>query len=354
MNTKVTTPDGEEEPARAIQPDAPHLHRHEDTAAADLKASDPDLYAEIYGELPPPGVGKGPDHPLADDDDPDADPDAQPAPRAAAPAAPAAAAPAAGIEDPNEPKVPLGRLNEALRRIDTQAQLLAAKDEQLQLLQLSQGATQPGAPAAPPAAPEFDMKAKIKERDALRWEGKEEEALDVEMQIMAEVQRRATADARSQIRNEDAADRVQQAFTATAAQLIQEFPSLDAKSPAANKAAIAEVVKQRDAQLQLGAEPAVALRRAVKLVADEYQLPRVAPPAGGTAQPGASVLPPNGAIDARMVDAARRAGTVANTPPVGVGGQGEAEHARDTERPLTREEYMALPQAEKDRRLGLV
>lgn len=305
--------------------------------ADELKARDPEAYAAIYGD----GDVAPQIDPDEDDEQEEEDEDEQeegfepPLPQATKPAKPA--------KTGDEPMIPLARLNEVLARLDAAEARLA----------------NPAAPAAPaepaapvqPAPPAFDLAAKIKERNAAQWDGNEDRAVEIELEIEAYREQQATAKAIAAIKNEATVETARTEFVDVATQLTQTYPALDGTNPAKNQEAIDAVKAERDVQIAAGKSPAVALKRAVATIASEFGLEAVGTPPPANTRRGAA--PPAPPINPRQVDAARMAARVANTPPNNVGGAGYGEVKDDT-RPVGRDEWLGLSRAEKDKRLGIV
>lgn len=337
------------------QPQTLPATMHEDANKAALREQDPEAYAEIYGDLPAKGVTIG------DPDDTGDDKGGQQAAAATAQQQPAPAQqqgqqPQGQQDDGSRgPMVPIGRLNEVLARVD-------ALTEQLTLERAARvaGEGQQGQ-AAPQqtqqqGAPAFDLAAKLREKQQAVWDGNEDRVVELEMEINEYNQRVAEERAVQRLKAEGERETLLTEFNTAAATLKAEYPALDGSQPGHNADAIAEVQRQRDLQLASGAAPAVALRRAVKLVAEEYGLERVPPkvdPGNGNGNGRQQTPSAADIIAQRQVAVAGIAAQTAATPPAGVGGKGEGEVRGDAERPLSREEFAALDPKEKDRRLGL-
>lgn len=343
--TRTAAPADDNAPLEAINPpaagvDATPRHVEETFVGShseQLKASDPAAWEAIYGT----GEVKAeidPDLAFEGEEEEEEEDDQQPVATK-----PAKAAKPAKTAD--EPMIPLSRLNEVLGKFDA----LQARMEAAEAGRAAATTAEPAAKAEPPP-PAFDLAAKIRERNAAQWDGNEDRAIEIELEIEAYRQEQATKNAVAAIKGETAAETANNEFISVATQLTEAYPELDATHANANPDAINAVKLERDVQIKAGQPPAVALKRAVNIVAAEHGLTRVEPKTT-TRQPANTGGRP-GDITPRMVDAAKMAAKVANTPPNNVGGAGYGE-VKDDARPIGRDEWSSLTTAEKNKRLGI-
>ena len=146
--------------------------------------------------------------------------------------------------------VPLGRLNEVLEQ-----------NRQLteRLIALS-GGNQPAAPETH-AAPAFDLKAKIKERNAKLLEGDEDAAATLDEEIIQYHQKQGAAAGAQAARELIEQDRT----NAAVAEVMRDYPQLnDAKKKTFDADALQEVITLRNGYIQNGMSVAEALRKAAK------------------------------------------------------------------------------------------
>ncbi len=146
--------------------------------------------------------------------------------------------------------VPLGRLNEVLEQ-----------NRQLteRLIALS-GGNQPAAPETH-AAPAFDIKAKIKERNAKLLEGDEDAAATLDEEIIQYHQKQGAAAGAQAARELIEQDRT----NAAVAEVMRDYPQLnDAKKKTFDADALQEVITLRNGYIQNGMSVAEALRKAAK------------------------------------------------------------------------------------------
>ena len=145
--------------------------------------------------------------------------------------------------------VPLARLNEVLEQ-----------NRQLteRLIAVTGGGKPTGAPAAedPPA---FDLKAKIKERNAKLLEGDEDAAATLDEEIIQYHQKQGAAAGAQAARELIEQDRT----NAAVAEVMRDYPQLnDAKKKTFDADALQEVITLRNGYIQNGMSVAEALRKA--------------------------------------------------------------------------------------------
>jgi hypothetical protein len=287
-------------------------------------------------ELAPQAPGTTPDAPDNEGSETDAAPDG------------AAASPERGGKPAGKPPMPemvpqtrFHEVNEALK---------AERAEKQQLLELLARQAPAAAPApAAPAQPEpFDVKAKEREFTAALLNGDDDLAVEIRMQINAELTRQANE--RAAQAEERAFERLsqreqQKVFVSEAEALRAEYPELDEKGERANIKAIEFVVRERDALISDGESPHNALRMAAEAAAVRYGFAK-ASPAGAAAVETAS--------NVRQIQAATRNARAAQQQPAPLGGVGNraTQPARLDVEKMDEDEFDALPAAEKKRLRG--
>lgn len=335
-----------------------HTASHE----ASLRAEDPDLANEIYGdplEKQQGTVTTG--QPVREAPAAAAAPD----PAAAAPAAAtpdsAIAAPAASTPDPApapgaSPMIPKARFDEVLARLDSLTERDRQREAELEALR--QGATAPAA-AAPAATttttPEFDLAAKLREKLQAQWDGNEDRVIEIELEIEQQRQAVATSAAVAAVQQTKVVESFQTQLNTAAAQIVTEYPALNSADPAASREAIAAFKAERDIQLNAGKDPVTAMNRAALLVAAEFGLQKAAPAAAATTTTTTTTPDPANPhpITARTLDVARIAAQTANTPPNNVGGMGQGDIQGSDGKSFTRDEWASMSTAQKNQALGI-
>lgn len=157
-------------------------------------------------------------------------------------------------------RIPLARLNQVLE------QNRALTEMVLQLTgQGGKGATKDG-----DAAPAFDLKAKIKERNALLLEGKEDEASTIDL----EIEEHRTRTAQTQAFQTVQAGLQQQATNAAIAQVQKDYPVLNDKSRKFDQDTLDEVVALRNVYIARGEPMASAIAKAAKRICGRTSLSR--------------------------------------------------------------------------------
>lgn len=137
-------------------------------------------------------------------------------------------------------------------------------EERLKMLDEQRATAAKGAEEEAPAA--VDLKDLRKQQRAALMEGDEDKAAELDEQIDAEVERRATLRAVANLSESQAKAELK----AAAAAVIEDYPFLDSTSRAANKEAIAEVVAFRDSYISRGMGHAEALMKAAEKVGKFY------------------------------------------------------------------------------------
>lgn len=258
------------------------------------------------------------------------------------------AATATATESATKPpgKQPMPEMVPQQRFREVNDALKLERAEKAQLLELL--ARQAPAAAPPPAEtkPEpFDVKAKEREYTAALLNGDDEAAVDIRMQINAEITRQA--DERAAQAEERAFERLSQreqakVFTEEAVSIRNEYPELDETGAKANESAIKFVVRERDALISDGESPHNALRIAAEAAAVRY----------GFAKASASAEPAPGNV--RQIQSVTRNARAANAQPAplsGVGDRATQAVRMDVEK-MDEDEFDALPAAEKRRLRG--
>lgn len=192
----------------------------------------------------------------------------------------------------------------------------------------------------PPKTEAFDMKAKIKERNAAILEGDDDRVAEIEAEI--EQHRIAEAEARAVARIEE--NNRLTALQQAAAEVVEAYPFLDSTAADADKEAISEVKEWRDFYIAQGKAPHTALRKAVdrlKPVLDAKLGQHAAP------QKTAADI----ASEKRAASAVRNAKAATSQPPA-PGGQsnGITPTTVDASK-MTGDDWMKLPEKERERHL---
>lgn len=231
--------------------------------------------------------------------------------------------------------IPKARFDE----VNDRYQEMKAQNEQL-LAALAAGKPVAVAPAQASEPESVDLDAMEDKYIAALLDGDTEAAKNVRKQIRAEETRQAVAEALQA----QAQQTEQQAFAAEVKSIYTDYPELNGKGEAPNKAAIAEVVEWRDFLVASKGLPLhTALRQAAERVAGAYGLGK------------AEGEKPEARTDPRL-EAARRANAKAalDQPPALEGGLGErAGRARQLNvATMTDAEFAALPEAEKKKLRG--
>lgn len=255
------------------------------------------------------------------------------------------AEPAIDAAKPGKPAMPEMVPQSRFREVNDA--LKEAKASNAQLMELLARQT-PAAPAAPavPEKPAFDVKAKEREYTALLLNGEDEKAVDVRLEINAEITR--LAEARADQAEERAYERMTQreqarAFTDAAVAIRSDYPELDHEGASANRKAIDFVIRERNALISEGESPHNALRAAAEAAAKVY----------GFAKAGASTTP-DSTSNVRQIQATARNAKAANAQPAALGGVGDraTQAARVNVEAMDEDEFDALPVADKKRLRG--
>lgn len=178
-----------------------------------------------------------------EEDDPDLDPEAL-----------------AAIAAENGGMVPVGRLSEVIRQRDQAVQLVLEQQRQSQTVAAKKDDT-----------PAFDMKAKLKERNAAILEGDEDKAQAIDLEIQEETSRNAIA--RATEASTQAALQVieQNATQQVIRQLQKQHPELDDSkgNKKFDQDSLDAVIAMRDALMKRGMPMADALVRAARKICGE-------------------------------------------------------------------------------------
>lgn len=197
------------------------------------------------------------------------------------------------------------------------------------------------APAAGEQAPAFDIKAKIKERNAAILEGDDDRVAEIELEI--EQHRIAEAEARAVRRIEQTQQ--QTALQQAAAAVVDAYPFLDSNSPNVDREALNEVKEWRDFYIGQGKAPHTALEQAVKRLKPQLDAKL------GTAPAPKAKTAEEMAAEKRAASITRNA-QAANGQPPPPGGQsnGITPTTLDPTK-MTGDDWMKLPEKERERHL---
>lgn len=237
-------------------------------------------------------------------------------------------------------------------------------EERKRLLAILEKQQQGGGAAAPKKGeeePAFDLKAKIKERNKLLLEGKEDEAAELDAEILTHQQKVATASARAEAAQAREAERLDEVAEAA----IAEYPFLNPQSKKHNAEALEEVQAMRDLYIRKGDKPHVALQKAVERVCPRYEEEREERGGKRDRDDGGGKPKQKGKDGESEGDGKkpkkdvksllRRAAAAARTPPnTRDAGAGNRErNAADVDpADMDDDEYDALPESEKRRMRG--
>lgn len=251
----------------------------------------------------------------------------------------------AGDEDEPEakgPRIPKGRFDEVIVQRNTLTEQLAQANATIALLAASKTA-----PAAKQeeAEPEFDMKAAMKRRLSAVFEGRDEEALDLDEQIQAHTLKIATNSAIKAMQanqQEMTAAQESRLLAETAKDMRVKYPELDHEGPNADPDAIDFVVAKRNALMATGTPAHLALQKAVEIAVSRL----------GLGDPEPAPTRPDPAA-ARLLASRTRNAQAANQQAPDLGGRGEraVTSSRKTEE-LTEADIKAMPKAEFNRLAG--
>lgn len=217
---------------------------------------------------------------------------------------------AAGALDPEflesvagakEPKlVPYARL----------AEVVAQNAKLMDVLgKVAGGAPAAAAPApAEPAAPAFDMKTKIKERNAALLEGDEEAAADIDMAIEEYRNNTLRAQVRQEAMQDFTASQQKTAADTIVADAFAKFTFLNDQSDEFNEEALEEVMMYRDRYIGKGDALPVALEKAFAKVCPQY-----VGDAGGSETPAGETPAQGNPAATRIL---RNAKAAASQPPL--------------------------------------
>lgn len=192
--------------------------------------------------------------------------------------------------------------------------------------------------AALKAGPPPDIKAMIKERNAALMSGEEDKAAELDMQIQAETEKRATERALAQADANALQREANRDYKQAYSQCLKDYPFLDAE--AGNQEARAEVGEWRDFYIAKGEAPADALLKAAKRVAPAYTEAPADPANVSRIDPRKAA-----AIARNVKDAARQPAAAS------VAGAGNRA-VPNLPAPKTQEEYEQLSDAERNKLLA--
>lgn len=185
---------------------------------------------------------------------------------------------------------------------------------------------------------EREYRTKIRKLEQARVDAKAEELI------------RPVLEKEAQREEREALEEVNTAIDAAAKKLVAEYPALDhLNEKTRNVEAINEVVAERNQLLELGIEPAKALKMATAVVVEKYKLERVEPKKGETEQERVQ-------RERREAAARTAAGAAAIPPdPKQAGGQGQRSvREADPIETMTPKQWAALTPAQRDEYLGKI
>lgn len=241
--------------------------------------------------------------------------------------------------------VPHGRFNEVLNRAKIAEETLQAEREarirlEEQMKVLKGGSVTEKQPEPEPA---FDMKAKIKERNAAILEGDDDKVAEIELEI--EQYRIAEAEERAVQRIERQSQ--QTALQKAAEDVVATYPFLNSTLPDADKEAIGEVKEWRDYYIGKGVAPHTALAQAVQRLK-----PMLDAKLGGAAPAPAAKTAEELAAEKRAASAKRNAGAANSQPPPPSGqSNGITPSTIDPDK-MSGDDWMKLPEKERERHLA--
>lgn len=243
--------------------------------------------------------------------------------------------------------VPYSRFKEVNDSLKVEREQRIRMEERLRMLE--ERATAPTQQAAPAqsAAPAFDMKAKVKERNAAILEGDDDKAAEIEMEIesyrLSEAERRAEAKMQAKLQQRDAED-ASTALQRKAIEIVDAYPFLDSTSPAADAELIADVRDLRDVYIARGKSPVQALEAAVAKLKGELDA-KLGKPAGA-----ATKTPEQIAAERRAGAVQRNAG--AAQPPRGAGVGAAATPDVPNVMDMSADDWEKLPESERAKLLA--
>lgn len=237
--------------------------------------------------------------------------------------------------------VPHARFHEVNEAKKAAEQRAAELEAEIERLRSAKPAPHDEKPAAKPE--EFDVSAKEEEAAQALFEGDTKKYREIQDQIRAYTEDRATRRAFEQFEQITAQRTAQSLLQATADRIASEYAFLNSQAPEANPDAIADVLEWRDYYHAVKGQPLhTALENAVKKIAPLYQ----------RSEPEVDE-PPAPKTDARRAAAVARAAASAAAQPPNLGGIGERAAASklDVEK-MTDDQYAKLSDEEKRRLRG--
>jgi hypothetical protein len=255
-------------------------------------------------------------------------------------------------EDRSGQRIPYSRFKEVNDELKGEREARIRLEERLKALEQQQKAPQEQKQEAKPEDTP-DIKALRRQLRAAILEGDDDKADEIEDKIdqvtsarlaqIKEEARRAALEAAEQRQEADRVEQVKREASAVAARIVAEYPSLDAKSDAANKEAIEDFVTIRDRELAKGASVKEAMETAMKRAVKLHDL---AKRDAGKADEKAGTKPP----DRKAAAVARNAEHERRIPPRVTGSSGAATSPDPDD--MTDEEFEALPERERRRLRG--
>ncbi len=183
-------------------------------------------------------------------------------------------------DEPEEDEKPKKKTNGSVPRTRLNKEIQKRRDLEARIRELESGA-----PKAEPVKRELPPVASLKDKLSKDGFNKMQEAMiegdtdsafemfaEMLTSVATEVRNDASELARQEAQDEFNANQTRSALSAVAAELAASYPELDHTGDDADETLIAEVVETRDIYINRGLSPVEALRKAVRMVAQDNEL----------------------------------------------------------------------------------